>query len=326
MSSAEIAVAIGSAGSATGLGALRSLARWSPRPRLLACDTNPAHLVAASDAFDFLQIEPANSDGFAETLGETLAGRGFTAFYPIHDIEVAVATDQRATFQDANLTVLAASAEAVRIVRDKLHMAQVFKAAGVPGPATARLDEATWDGTPLHYKPRSGVGSHGVGMIHDAVDFASAQMREDADQFIAQPFIEGQEITIDAFCPAPGDVRAIACRERVEVKAGVSTKARIFADKTLHDLTAAVSQTLGLTGSFCHQVRGTAQVGWQVIDVNPRIGGGTAMSVAAGLDFPSAHAAHFLGLDPSPYLGTLPDTDVFVTRSYQEHVTWPKSL
>ncbi|MGK7651079.1 ATP-grasp domain-containing protein [Roseovarius sp. B08] len=325
MSSEEYAIAVGSAGSATGLGVLRSLACWDRVASCLACDINPSHLVAAATEFEFLRVLPATSADFAETLADEFSWKGIKAYYPIHDVEIAAASSERALFAARGITLLAPRDDSISIVRDKLRMAEVLIDANVPTPKTTRLDLAQWDGTALHIKPRTGVGSHGAIAIHDADSFASYQASSDAELLIAQPFIAGDEITIDAFCPEPGKVQAIVCRERVEVKAGVSTKARIFVDQELTDLTGALSKALGLTGSFCHQVRGTATEGWQVIDVNPRVGGGTAMSVAAGLDFPSAHAAHFLGHDPTEFFTTLPNSDVFVTRSFREHVAWQKN-
>ncbi|MEM7074437.1 MAG: ATP-grasp domain-containing protein [Pseudomonadota bacterium] len=325
VSSAEIAIAVGSAGSATGLGALRALTDWDAVARCLACDINPSHLVAAVTDFAFLRVLPATSGDFAKSLSGDLSDRGITAYYPIHDAEISAASKGRTIFSGCGVDVLAPHGDAIAIVRDKLRMAEVFASAHVPGPATTRLDLAEWQGRALHVKPRTGVGSHGATAVRDAAGLALCKASGDPELMIAQPFVEGDEITIDAFCPSPGTVQAIACRERVEVKAGVSTKARIFFDKSLADLTAQVSDALGLTGSFCHQVRGSARGGWQVIDVNPRIGGGTAMSVAVGLNFPAAHAAHFLGLDTTKFFKPLPNGDVFVVRSYREHVTCPAS-
>ena len=69
--------------------------------------------------------------------------------------------------------------------------------------------------------------------MHDAAALAARQAVGGAAEIIVQPFIDGKEITIDVFCPRPGDVLACCCRERLEVKAGVSTKARLFDDDTL---------------------------------------------------------------------------------------------
>ena len=85
MSRQDITIAVGSAGSATGSGALRSVAAWERPLILFACDTNPSHLVAAAFEFDFIQIPAANSKGFSETLAAALAQKSMSAFYPIHD-------------------------------------------------------------------------------------------------------------------------------------------------------------------------------------------------------------------------------------------------
>lgn len=326
MSSEVVSIAVGSSGSATGHGVLSALSDSGFASRLVACDTNPRHLVAAGSLFAFVQTEPAADLGYADTLSKTLQEEGVSAFYPIHDIEVAVCAEHRETFEKRGILVLAPAYEAVATVRDKLRMFKLFAQENVASPPTVRLDAAEWSGGALHFKPRSGVGSQGVGILRSSDALHERQTNADAMSIIVQPFVEGQEITIDIFCPHPGEVLACCCRERIEVKAGVSSKARLFSSETLRALGAQVSLVTGLTGAFCFQVRGQIERDeWQVIDVNPRVGGGTPMSVAAGLNFPAANVSFMLGQDPAPFFRSLPSKDIYVTRSFREHVSWPNA-
>ena len=326
MSRSHLAIAVGSAGTATGLGVLRALAKWKRPPQLLACDTNPAHLVAAATEFNFQQISPAVDTRFAEDVGRLLSTGSWSAYYPIHDAEIAAATSARGHFAAKGIKVLAPDNAAIALTRDKSRLAEHFERHGVPIPETRMLRSAKWCGEHLHAKPRTGVGSHGAVKLSDEAALKRTQAWADAGEMIVQTFIPGTEITVDVFCSKPGELVAHCCRERLEVKAGVCTKARVFKDPVLKALASQVSHTVGLAGSFCFQVRGRSEVAeWQVIDVNPRVGGATPMSLAVGCDFASAHVALHCGIDPTQFFKPLPRDDVFVTRSYQEHVTWPQN-
>lgn len=109
------------------------------------------------------------------------------------------------------------------------------------------------------------------------------------------------------------------CRERLEVKAGVSVKARVFDDPELSALAQKLGEELGLTGTFCFQVmRAPDAGGWAITDVNPRPGAGTRMTVAAGVDVLAAMMADAWGEDPGVFLGPLAG-ERFVTRQYTEY-------
>lgn len=325
MSSQQALIAVGSAGSSTGLGCLRALseavAQGHLGVRLLACDTNPEELVPAATEFDFCRVPSAHDSAFVEQTVSVLLSRGVSAFYPIHDAEIEVATRARAEFAVHGIEILAPEISCIELVRDKLRMAGVLTANDVPSPETWLLSDTVWQGLPLHAKPRSGVGSVGAVLIDDAETLARQKTRSDAAGAIVQPYIPGVEITLDVYCPAAGQVAACSCRERLQVKAGVCTKARVFEDQELFQLSAQVSAALGLTGSFCFQVRGTPDTGkWQVIDVNPRVGGATPMSLAVGLNFAAAHVLMHLGFDAAAVFDRCAPGDLFVTRSFREHV------
>jgi predicted ATP-grasp superfamily ATP-dependent carboligase len=127
------------------------------------------------------------------------------------------------------------------------------------------------------------------------------------------------EITLDTFRGRDGRSRTV-CRERLEVKAGVCTKARLFEDEVLADLGRRVAEGLDIRGSFCMQMMQNPQSnGWEITDVNCRPGAGTRLSAAAGVDVLSAWFADRWGEDPARFLRPL-SRECFVVRSYQEWV------
>src|SRR5207248_606409 len=120
-------------------------------------------------------------------------------------------------------------------------------------------------------KPRSGRGSVGVLRIDTKERFESA--RNSLGAYVAQEPCVSPEVTIDAFRGRDGKSFRAVARERLEVKAGVCTKARLFEDDELASIAERIGDGLDLTGTYCVQVMRSAESGrWLVTDVNPRPG------------------------------------------------------
>lgn len=307
---------VGAAGSATGWGVVQSIRERWPDAVVVAADTNPAHLVAAAaDADAFVQVPPADDPAFVGALRDGLAAHRADTYVPIHDIEILAAARAREAGALGDVRCTAPSAAAAALCWDKLRTARALEAAGVPTPET-RPGDAAWDG-PCVVKPRSGVGSRGVRLT----DGAARTPEERTDAFVVQARCAAPEVTVDALHGRDGV--AAVCRERLEVRAGIATKARVFADAALTDLAREVARATGLTGAFCFQVMRDPRTGaWRVTDVNPRVGGATRMSVAVGVDVHCAMLAEAWGEDPRPYL-VMPDGERWVTRGYVERVATP---
>jgi carbamoylphosphate synthase large subunit len=192
-----------------------------------------------------------------------------------------------------------------------------MEAEGIPVPPTVAAADARWWPEGVVVKPRTGQGSVGVRVVESEAELAG--VRALGESAIAQRRCSPPEVTVDAFASAT-TFRAV-CRERIEVKAGVCTKARLFEDAELLEIVSGVAHALGLSGVLCVQaMRGPD--GWEVTDINPRPGGATPMSAAAGVDVTAAAFADLWGLPVEPYLGELRG-EPFVVRHYEELLRYP---
>ena len=129
-------------------------------------------------------------------------------------------------------------------------------------------------------------------------------------------YITGIEYTVDCF-PCNHDVFT-SVRQRLEVKNGVCTKALIVKDMALNNISLEISEKFKLKHPFCFQVI-VNDDGCYLIDVNPRLGAGSAMSAVNGMDFFSAHLALLIGEDPIKYLKCYNDSCI-VTRQYSNYL------
>lgn len=309
---------LGAAGTAVAFGFATAIRRrWRDLVTIVAADTNPRHLVAASTLADeFEQVPRVDDADFLKVVVDLLVAHKIDTYVPILDQEILlVAEAQESSRLPSSVSALTPSATSAETCLDKLLTSRFLARVGLPTPATwgGEIDKPTADfPDELVLKPRQGVGSRDVSFI------SKAMLNSIPTHFIVQERCGPPEVTIDAFRGRRGENRAI-CRERLEVKSGVCTKARIFEDTGLAHLAMAVGASLGLHGAYCIQVmKNTSDGTWLIVDVNPRPGGGTAMSAAIGIDMFAAHLADAWSWETR--LASTRLADMFVVRQHQEFV------
>jgi carbamoylphosphate synthase large subunit len=312
---------VSAAGSGPGFGLIRSIRDgWGDAVRVVSADINPPELVASAALADEAIRTPLVSDpNFVEFLLAQLVRTGADTYAPILDAEIALAAELRdnGRLPDGVVTT-APSSHTAHLCLDKFEMSRWLAEHDLPSPATWPLTEVSWKPGGLIAKPREGLGSVGFRRLETAAALTEAAEGPDADDLIAQEPCEGPEVTVDVFRPRRGGPISAVCRERIEVKAGVCTKARVFMDQALTDLAATLGEALPLGGAFCFQVMRSPGGEWAVTDVNPRHGAGSRMSAAVGVDVIGAGLADVWGEDPARFLGKL-DGDRHVVRQYAEY-------
>jgi carbamoylphosphate synthase large subunit len=312
-------VLVSSGGSGTAWGVAASLRDAYEDLDLTVCDINPRDLVATASLADrFVQIPLVADSAFRDRIEELVAAEAIDAFFPVHDAEiVAVAELVDEGRLPSECHVMCPPLWSAVACFDKLACFELLQRNGLPTPQTWSLPDAEWPGTSLCVKPRRGVGSAGVRYVGSATQLVELQAAPDAPDFCAQELLDEPEITIDCFRDATGAGYSMS-RERLEVKSGVSTKCRVFADPELHELGLAVGEAFSLVGSYCFQVM-RATDGWAITDVNPRTGAGTRMCAAVGANFPAASLALALSDDPLRWLPEF-SGNAYVARHYSEVV------
>lgn len=311
-------VLIGSAGSGTGFAAACALRRvWGGSLRIISMDSNPPYLCTTSLLSDDHEAVPPFGDpGYAHSLETVLKRHGVDTYLPLFPLEVVIA----ARFLERHPVVpyrsLVPRLKTAELCYDKFSLAGYLTEHAIPVPRTAAA-LAPFPGDLFFLKPASGVGSVGARRVTRA-ELLELPGNERA-ACVVQEVCTGPEITVDAFVGnPPGEPRTV-CRERLETKAGVATKSRLFHSGQLNSLAGDLAGCLRLRGSFCFQTMQDSLGRTVVTDVNPRPGAATAASVAAGNDFFSAAFADAWGEDCDRFFTRLP-SDVYVTRQYAEFV------
>lgn len=100
--------------------------------------------------------------------------------------------------------------------------------------------------------------------------------------YIWQKYIHGTEYTVDALCDFSGKLLCGAVRERIKTKAGTSIQARIVDRPDIWSDVVRICSLSEFHGPICLQCISNDDGNWW-IDVNPRYGGGVALSIEAGV-------------------------------------------
>tara|TARA_B100000287_G_scaffold253653_1_gene238341 strand:+ start:105 stop:1055 length:951 start_codon:yes stop_codon:yes gene_type:complete len=141
---------------------------------------------------------------------------------------------------------------------------------------------------PILCKPRRGSGSRGIELWENksqVKDFSLTENLHYSNDYIYQEYLPGHEFTIDVFCDLDGNVLANIPRERLQTKAGISSKGRILKDKLIEDSCEKLCNAFNIKGPVCIQMKEDYNGNPKFIEVNPRMGGGTYFTTLAGVNF-----------------------------------------
>ena len=312
-------VLLGTAGTGTTWGLLSSLRESFPQTYVVAADMAPANEIAASAFADRFERTPPVADAsFVPLLLELIVDDSIDTYVPTFDPEIVLAAQLREAGRLQGVAVTAPPSWAAALCLDKLELARWMDDRNLPSPRTRSARDLDSVGDGWIAKPRRGVGSVGVRRVTNDEELELLKHSDDLDDLIVQSLLPGPELTVDAFLASDGNGAAI-CRERIEVKSGVCTKARIFHDEGVQSLVLDLGRALEIRGAFCIQVMQGADGEWRITDVNPRPGAGTRLSVAVGFNVHGALFADLWGDDPWPYLRPV-DGERWAVRQYREIV------
>jgi len=151
----------------------------------------------------------------------------------------------------------------------------MLKSGGIPVPDIYKIDNARF---PCIIKPRFGRGGTGVFKAENRHDLEF--YIQDVEQPVIQEFIEGVEYTIDIFADLEGNSLSIIPRVRLQVESGISVKAKTVYDEEIISHCDKIARKLKLTGPSCVQcMKNDRKLAFT--EINPRFGGGSALSIKA---------------------------------------------
>lgn len=248
---------------------------------------------AALHAADQGLILPRSQEpGFVPALKRVCREHQIGLVVPTRDAELPVLAPWRNEFAAGGTAILVAAPESIALCQDKRRFAAFCRTEGFPIARTYGPDE-TPARFPVFVRPVTGAGGAGARRIDDADRWRN--LGAERAGLIIQDFIEADEYTVDTLMDLEGQPIQAVARRRLLVRGGEAQKSRVEDVPALTDLALAVGAGLRLVGHNVIQCFRDGSGALNLIEVNPRFGGASNLSIVAGLDSPRRLVALALG-------------------------------
>lgn len=239
-----------------------------------------------ADGYIRLPRTAPDHEAFADALLTACRQKGIGVVVPTRDGELELLSGLAQRFAAEGIRILVSPREAIAICRDKIKFTEMLEKHGLPVLPAIEPDRAA-SMLPVFLRARDGAGGKGALAIGDRSGLESAG---DLSRYLINRLVDttrSREFTIDTLMSLDGrPVQAVA-RSRDLVVDGESVISTVVDDPELESLSLEVCSRIGLCGHNTVQAFRLEDGQPSFIEINPRFGGASSLSIAAGLDSPA---------------------------------------
>jgi len=262
------------------LKAIRDAGRkWGGGVKITGADLNPD--CAGRYFADFFWAMPPLSRLGTEEFINACRKLGITHVVPTRDGELLFFARNRDNLVHHGIEVMVSAPETVAVCLDKLAFYRRLSSAGFPAVPTA--DQITEiKGDSLVVKERYGAGGKkiGLGLTREEAAKHAAGLSDP----VFQPYIRGREVSVDLYVDRRGRAKGVILRTRDLVVNGEAQISTTFQEPQLEEACAALAGELNIYGHAVVQLFLDDKGDYHLIEANPRFGGASTLSIAAGLE------------------------------------------
>lgn len=273
----------------------KAIADLGMKGKLIAADNSAAspscHVADASEI-----VPRAGCIEYIPGLLDIVKRHNVSLVLPMTDLDIRSLARQRAKFDAVGCSVMIGSEESIKLCRDKAAFQEVLASAGLATIKTMNLEKFRTDPFyPCFVKPLRGSASVGAGVIKNDREL-KAHVATFGELLVVQEHVPGQEFTVDVFRSRNGKVHCIVPRLRMVIRSGEVEKGITIRDKRVIEDTRKLAGLLNdVWGVFCCQCKREPGGPPRFFEVNPRFGGGSPLSIAAGANLPRYVLQEILG-------------------------------
>lgn len=257
---------------------------------------------------EFVLSPEINSKDFKSKLFTLVKNKSIFMIIPTIDTELEfyskIKNELKSKF---NCLVLISDYEVISIFRNKVLSHEFFLSKGFKSPRLfSKIDKPIF---PVFVKPKDGSSSKDAFKVenHDELNFLLLKNPE----LMIQEYIEGKEYSVDVFNYFDSKNVSIVIRERIQVRSGEISRGKIVNDPIIFNSILRLIGLFNFIGNVTIQlIKRNDEI--YFIEINPRFGGGTPISIMAGAK--SCHYALDMMLNkPLIYLPVIKE-DLYFSR------------
>lgn len=272
------------------------------KARLIGTDVSPLSPAWCLCDHAFL-VSPVTHRDYVRQLLDIVAEHRVSLLVPTVDLDLGVLARSRPRFDALGCRVLVSDPQTIATCQDKRRTYRFLTRHGFDTPLTvrpSRMQTGPRTGRPAYpcvLKPWDGYAGRHNAVVRDRSELAFFARR--TPRAICQSLVRGVEYTCDVYVDFKGRVRTVVPRRRIEVRSGEVSKAQVCKDLRIMTGVANLVRALGAgPGVITVQLILTRKGRIQIIEINPRFGGGVPLSIQAGADFPRWLLQETLGREP----------------------------
>jgi carbamoyl-phosphate synthase large subunit len=264
-----------------GINAIKSLKMGGFRGKIVATDSS--YLSPGFFMCDVNEVIPeAENHFFIDRLNDIVNKYHVKMLLPTSGFDIYPYSEFREQLMKSGAYPVVSDKDSLVTCRDKmLTFERLSRKFDLPFTTT---DPSEINSFPIVAKPRYGKGSRDIIILNDSDDlrYVTSKMTD----LIFQEFLPGTEYTIDVLSNLEKKALLAVPRIRIQTKAGISTKGRIVRNKKLESDSRQIADFIGIRGPCCIQMKEDANGIMKLVEINPRMGGGTIFTTLAGANFP----------------------------------------
>ncbi len=224
-------------------------------------------------------LPPTASPAYGAALEAACSDHGVRLIVPTRDADLPILAGLKPALAARGATVLAPEPSALATCQDKRAFVGFCAAQGLATPRTFAPGEAP-DAFPVFVRARTGAGGRGARRIDRAGDLPGDE------DLVVQAFETAPEYSVDVLMGLDGRPLQAVARRRLQVRAGEAVKSRTEDIPALTGQALQLCAALGLVGHNVVQAFYSPESGVRFVEINPRFGGASNLSIKAGLASP----------------------------------------
>ena len=197
---------------------------------------------------------------------------------PTRDGELEYFSSLKKKFKDNGVHLMVSEIDSIVNCLDKLKFANIENIKAIP--ASNNIDNILSEQLVVKEQFGAGAKSIGVNLNKPEALRHSSKLKHP----IFQKFVEGDEISVDAYITSDKEIKGIIMRKRVLVVDGESQITSTFLNEDLENIFKNIIKSLNLYGHIILQAFIDENNNIHVIECNARFGGASTISLQAGLD------------------------------------------